>query len=106
MKPTVVLVHGAFAESASRGGVVQRLLDDRYPVIAEPDPLRGLSGDTAVVSGILSTIDRPVVLVGHSYGGAVISDAAVELAGASHAVPVSEPVAVAETVLDATRSIG
>ncbi|MEU8378455.1 alpha/beta hydrolase [Streptosporangium sp. NPDC048865] len=106
MKPTVVLVHGAFAESASWGDVIQRLLDDRCPVIAAPNPLRSLSGDAAVVSSILSTIDRPVVLVGHSYGGAVISNATVELAGASHAIPVSEPVAVAEIVLDATRSIG
>ena len=77
MKPTIVLVHGAFAESASWSGVVRRLLDDRYPVIAAPNPLRSLSGDAAVVSSILSTIDGPVVLVGHSYGGAVITNAAV-----------------------------
>ena len=77
MKPTIVLVHGAFAESASWGGVIQRLLDDRYRVIAAPNPLRSLSGDAAVVSSILSTVEGPVVLVGHSYGGAVISNAAV-----------------------------
>ncbi|WP_308208538.1 hypothetical protein [Paractinoplanes aksuensis] len=48
MKPTIVLVHGAFAESASWSGVIRRLLDKRFPVIAAPDPLRSLSGDAAV----------------------------------------------------------
>ncbi|MGJ6967672.1 alpha/beta fold hydrolase [Streptosporangium sp. G11] len=100
MKPTIVLVHGAFAESASWGGVIQRLLDDRYPVIAAPNPLRSLSGDAAVVSSILSTIDRPVVLVGHSYGGAVISNAAV---GHDH---VKALVFVAAFAPEAGESIG
>jgi len=77
MKPTIVLVHGAFAESASWYEVIQRLHADGYPVTAAPNPLRSLSGDAAVVSGVLATIDGPVVLVGHSYGGAVISNAAV-----------------------------
>ncbi|WIM96393.1 alpha/beta hydrolase [Actinoplanes oblitus] len=77
MKPTIVLVHGAFAESASWTEVTQRLLTDGYRVIAAPNPLRSLSGDAAVVSSILATIDGPVVLAGHSYGGAVMSNAAV-----------------------------
>ncbi|AGZ44030.1 alpha/beta fold hydrolase [Actinoplanes friuliensis] len=77
MKPTIVLVHGAFAESASWSGVIQRLHTDGYPVVAAPNPLRSLSGDAAVVSSLLATIEGPVVLVGHSYGGAVISNAAV-----------------------------
>ncbi|MEU8218308.1 alpha/beta hydrolase [Micromonospora taraxaci] len=100
MKPTIVLVHGAFAESASWGGVIQRLLDDGYPVIAAPNPLRSLSGDAAVVSSILSTIDGPVVLVGHSYGGAVISNAAV---GHDH---VRALVFVAAFAPEAGESIG
>ncbi|MBU2668157.1 alpha/beta hydrolase [Actinoplanes bogorensis] len=75
MKPTVVLVHGAFAESASWSGVIERL--PGYPVVAAPNPLRSLTGDAAVVSSLLATISGPVVLVGHSYGGAVISNAAV-----------------------------
>jgi pimeloyl-ACP methyl ester carboxylesterase len=100
MKPTIVLVHGAFAESASWGGVIQRLLDDRYPVIAVPNPLRSLSGDAAVVSSLLSTIDGPVVLVGHSYGGAVISNAAV---GHDH---VKALVFVAAFAPEAGESIG
>ncbi|MET7304488.1 alpha/beta hydrolase [Embleya sp. NPDC005575] len=77
MKPTIVLVHGAFAESSSWNGVIEHLLSAGHPVIAAPNPLRSLSGDAAVVSALLSGIDGPVVLVGHSYGGAVASNAAV-----------------------------
>ncbi|WP_250032729.1 alpha/beta fold hydrolase [Paractinoplanes maris] len=100
MKPTIVLVHGAFAESASWGGVIQRLLDDGHPVVAAPNPLRSLSGDAAGVASILSTIDGPVVLVGHSYGGAVISNAAV---GHDH---VKALVFVAAFAPEAGESIG
>ena len=74
--PTIVLVHGAFAESASWHGVVQRLQAAGHPVIAAANPLRSLSGDAAAVSAVLASIDGPVVLVGHSYGGAVMSNAA------------------------------
>ncbi len=77
MKPTVVLIHGAFAESASWNGVIQRLHAAGHRVVAAGNPLRSLSGDAAVVSSILGTIEGPVVLVGHSYGGAVASNAAV-----------------------------
>jgi len=77
MKPTIVLVHGAFAESASWNGVIRRLHSAGHPVVAAGNPLRSLSGDAAAVSSILSSIDGPVVLVGHSYGGAVASNAAV-----------------------------
>jgi len=76
-RPTVVLVHGAFAESASWNGVVARLARDGYPVVAAANPLRSVKGDAAFVAAILSSIKGPVVLVGHSYGGAVISAAAV-----------------------------
>ena len=76
-KPTVVLVHGAFADSSSWNGVIARLEHDGYPVIAAANPLRGLDNDSAYVSSLLSAIPGPVILVGHSYGGAVISNAAV-----------------------------
>ncbi|MFI1467070.1 alpha/beta fold hydrolase [Streptomyces wuyuanensis] len=75
-KPTVVLVHGAFADSSSWNGVVKTLKKDGYPVVAAANPLRGLSNDAASVKALLAGIDGPVVLVGHSYGGAVITNAA------------------------------
>ncbi|MFJ2374571.1 alpha/beta fold hydrolase [Streptomyces sp. NPDC087769] len=75
-KPTVVLVHGAFADSSSWNGVVKRLNREGYPVVAVANPLRGLSSDAAYLKEVLADIDGPVVLAGHSYGGSVISDAA------------------------------
>ncbi|MGW1887695.1 alpha/beta fold hydrolase [Streptomyces sp. NPDC001970] len=75
-KPTVVLVHGAFADSSSWNGVIKKLKKDGYPVVAAANPLRSVSGDAASVKDLLAGIDGPVVLVGHSYGGAVISNAA------------------------------
>jgi pimeloyl-ACP methyl ester carboxylesterase len=75
-KPTVVLVHGAWADGSSWTGVIQRLQRSGYPVRALANPLRGLTSDAASVAGFLSTVPGPVVLVGHSYGGAVISTAA------------------------------
>ena len=74
---TVVLVHGAFAESAGWTGVIERLHARGHRVIAAPNPLRSLSGDAAAVSSVLAGIDGPIVLVGHSYGGAVMSNAAI-----------------------------
>ncbi|MCX5358562.1 alpha/beta hydrolase [Streptomyces sp. NBC_00124] len=75
-KPIVVLVHGAFADSTSWNGVVKKLKRDGYPVVAAANPLRGLSGDAAYLRQLLASIDGPVVLAGHSYGGSVISNAA------------------------------
>ncbi len=75
-KPTVVLVHGAFADASSWNGVVERLQRDGYPVIAPANPLRGLAEDSTYVASVLASVKGPVVLVGHSYGGAVISQAA------------------------------
>ncbi|MEU3511948.1 alpha/beta hydrolase [Streptomyces longwoodensis] len=75
-KPTVVLVHGAFADSTSWNGVVKELRRDGYPVVAVANPLRSLSGDSAYLKDVLAGIDGPVVLAGHSYGGSVISNAA------------------------------
>ncbi len=76
-KPTIVLVHGAFADASGWSGTITRLERDGYPVVAPANPLRGLTSDSAYIASILASIKGPVVLVGHSYGGAVISEAAV-----------------------------
>ena len=75
-KPTVVLVHGAWADASSWSRVVGRLLDRGYPVIAPANPLRDLTSDSAYLASVLGGIAGPIVLVGHSYGGAVITNAA------------------------------
>lgn len=75
-KPTVVLVHGAWADSSSWSRVVRRLQARGYVVDVPPDPLRGLASDSASLGSFLAAISGPVVLVGHSYGGAVITNAA------------------------------
>jgi pimeloyl-ACP methyl ester carboxylesterase len=75
-KPTIVLVHGAFAESSSWNGVIAQLQQHDVRAIAVANPLRRLAGDAAYVRDVLASIDGPVVLVGHSYGGLVISEAA------------------------------
>lgn len=76
-RPTVVLVHGAFADSSSWNGVVEELTRDGYPVIAAANPLRGLHSDAEYVGSVLDSVSGPVVLAGHSYGGPVMSEAAV-----------------------------
>nr|WP_300052355.1 alpha/beta hydrolase [uncultured Nocardioides sp.] len=75
-RPTVVLVHGAFAESASWNDVVASLLADGYPVVAAANPLRGLQADADYLRAVLAGVDGPIVLAGHSYGGSVMSEAA------------------------------
>ncbi|BAL93183.1 hypothetical protein AMIS_79630 [Actinoplanes missouriensis 431] len=75
-KPTVVLVHGAFADSASWSGVIERLQKRGYPVVAAANPLRGLSSDAAYVRTVINSVPGPIVLAGHSYGGAVMTNAA------------------------------
>lgn len=75
-KPTILLVHGAFADSSSWNGVIDVLQKDGYPVVAAANPLRSVSKDAAYVAAVVSSIPGPVVLVGHSYGGQVISQAA------------------------------
>ncbi|HEX8508538.1 MAG TPA: alpha/beta hydrolase [Propionibacteriaceae bacterium] len=74
MKPRVVLVHGAFAESASWNSVIDTLLARGYDAVAAANPLRGIAVDAAAVSDLVRSIDGPVLLVGHSYGGAVITN--------------------------------
>ena len=74
--PTVVLVHGAFAESASWDAVVEQLLTRGLGVVAAANPLRSVAGDAAYVRDVIASLDTPVLLVGHSYGGMVITEAA------------------------------
>jgi pimeloyl-ACP methyl ester carboxylesterase len=76
--PTVVLVHGAFADASSYAPVVRQLLDDGVKVIAPPSSNRGLASDAASIAAVVRQIDGPVLLVGHSYGGAVITVAGNE----------------------------
>src|SRR5258707_11917385 len=76
MKPTIVLVHGAWADSSSWNGVIERLQREGYRTIALPSPLRGLPIDSAYIAAELAGIPGPIVLIGHSYGGAVITNAA------------------------------
>jgi pimeloyl-ACP methyl ester carboxylesterase len=145
-KPAVVLVHGAFAESASWNGVIEQLQAESIDAVAVANPLRSVTGDAAYVRDVIAGIGRPVVLVGHSYGGMVITEAALteplptqtpawktipawfvisdqdrnipvelhrffaeragsrgtrEIQGASHALSVSQPGAVATSILEA-----
>jgi pimeloyl-ACP methyl ester carboxylesterase len=74
MLATIVLVHGAFAESASWDGVIAPLERAGHAVVAAANPLRGLATDAAAVSDVVRSIEGPVILVAHSYGGAVISN--------------------------------
>jgi len=75
-KPSIVLVHGAWADSSSWNAVITRLQHDGYTVYVPPNPLLGLTYDSAYLRDFLHTISGPIILVGHSYGGAVITNAA------------------------------
>lgn len=77
-KPTIVLVHGAFADSSSWNPVIAELQARGYPTIAASNPLRGVKSDAGYVASIVSSVEGPVVLVGHSYGGLVISNVPTE----------------------------
>ena len=81
-KPTIVLVHGAFADASSWNGVVERLQQQGYDVVAPAVPLRGIAHDSAYVASVVNQIEGPVLLVGHSYGGAVISNAGTDIKNA------------------------
>jgi pimeloyl-ACP methyl ester carboxylesterase len=97
--PTVVLVHGAFADASSWSGVIAELQGDGIPVVAPPNPLRGLASDAAYIASVAARIDGPVVLVGHSYGGALITVAGT-------AANVVGLVYVAAYVLEEGESLG
>ncbi|MBD2000094.1 alpha/beta hydrolase [Leptolyngbya sp. FACHB-541] len=74
-KPTIVLVHGAFADSSGWNSVLSELIPKGYPTVAVANPLRGVRSDADYVASVLQSIEGPIVLVGHSYGGAVITNA-------------------------------
>ena len=76
VQPTIVLVHGAFADASSWNGVIERLQQQVYTVVAPANPLRGVIADSAYTTSLVNQIDGPVLLAGHSYGGAVITNAA------------------------------
>ncbi len=80
-RPTIVLVHGAFADASSWSPVIERLQDRGYRVLAPANPLRGLHHDAAHITAFLESVEGPVVLAGHSYGGAVITQAAARTPG-------------------------
>ncbi len=98
---TVVLVHGAWADAASWSGVIQGLSEDNVTVVAPANPLRSLTSDAAYLASFLDSLEGPVLLVGHSYGGAVMSIAA---AGSPNVVGLVYVAAyaleVGETLLD------
>jgi len=77
-RATVVLVHGAFADASSWNGVITRVLAKGVPVMAPANPLRGIAADSAYMAAVFAQVDGPVIAVGHSYGGAVITNAATE----------------------------
>src|SRR5438876_604029 len=76
VKPSVVLIHGAWADGSSWSRVVGLLQVQGYTVYVPPNPLRGLASDSAYIASFLQSITGPIILVGHSYGGAVITNAA------------------------------
>jgi pimeloyl-ACP methyl ester carboxylesterase len=78
-EPTIVLVHGAWADASGFNGVIRELTAAGYRVLAPPNPLRTLSGDASAVAAFVAAIEEPVLLVGHSYGGAVIGQASAGL---------------------------
>ncbi len=98
-KPTIVLVHGAFADGGSWSEVIKKLQRDGYTVVAPAVPLRSIATDTSYLNGVLAGIPGPKVLVGHSYGGAVIT----QLAGAAD---VKSLVYVAAFIPQAGETIG
>jgi len=104
-KPTIVLVHGAWADSSSWDAVTARLQRAGYTVDVPPNPLRGLASDSASLASFLGTVTGPIVLVGHSYGGAVISNAAAGNPNVKALVYVDAFIpAVGETVLQLTSA--
>jgi pimeloyl-ACP methyl ester carboxylesterase len=89
VRPTIVLVHGAFAESASWNGVAGELIAHGYTVIAVANPLRGVRSDAAYLTALIRAVPGPIVLVAHSYGGSVITAAADDTPNVTALVYVS-----------------
>jgi pimeloyl-ACP methyl ester carboxylesterase len=79
-QPTIVLVHGAFADGSSWNGVIERLQHQGCSVVAPAVPLRGLAADSAYLASVVNQLEGPVLLVGHSYAGALITNAASDAA--------------------------
>jgi pimeloyl-ACP methyl ester carboxylesterase len=110
--PTIVLVHGAFADGSSWSGVIERLQHRGSTVVAPANPLRGVIADSAYLASVVDQIDGPVLLVAHSYGGALITNAATDasnmvgLVEGSHVIMVSQPQAVVDVIVKATRTVG
>jgi pimeloyl-ACP methyl ester carboxylesterase len=104
LTPTAVLVHGSFEDASIWRGVIQRLQRDGYPVVAPGNPLRGVPVDAAYLRSVVDRIQGPVLLVAHSYGGAVITEAGADdpkvkgLVYASAVMP-----AVGETCIDVIK---
>jgi pimeloyl-ACP methyl ester carboxylesterase len=80
-RPAIVLVHGAWADASSWNAVIRPLQAAGYVVYAPPNPLRGLASDAASVAAFIKTLSGPIILAGHSYGGAVVSVASARSAG-------------------------
>ena len=90
-RPTAVLVHGAFADASGFGGVLRELTRAGYAAVAPATPLRGLPSDAAAIGAVAAAIDGPVVLIGHAYGGAVISQASAGLANVTRLARPKRP---------------
>jgi pimeloyl-ACP methyl ester carboxylesterase len=112
-KPTVVLVHGAFADASGWNDVTENLQRQGYPVYAPANPLRGLGSDADYIRAFLGTIGGPIVLVGHSYGGAVITNAATGNPNikalvyiAAYALDIGESVGAANELGSGTTTVG
>lgn len=103
-KPTIVLEHGAFADASSWNGVISRLEADGYPVVAAANPLRGPAQDATALRSVLDHVKGPKILVGHSYGGSVISEAAAHRSDVKGLVYVAAFLpAPGETALELTN---
>ncbi|MGI3780388.1 MAG: alpha/beta fold hydrolase, partial [Janthinobacterium lividum] len=106
MKPSAVLVHGAFADSSSWADLITALQDHDLDVVAYANPLRGVQSDAAGPTALLRTLNGPVVLVGHSYGGAVLTAVPVDAADITGLVHVAAfALASGESAADASGSL-
>ncbi|SRR5258708_2384322 len=100
---TVVLVHGAFADASSWTGVIERLQAGGVQVTVPANPLRGISIDSAYIASVFDQIPGPVLAVGHSYGGAVITNAATNARNVVGLVYVAAPEPRGSTFADRCR---